>query len=100
MINAAVVEDVLFAALEKGSETERAAFLDSACAGDVELRRQVEKLLKAHHNVGDFLQKPIGEKLALMPEQHHNPYLTTVNVPGGTNNDGAQHDGDVGVVGL
>jgi eukaryotic-like serine/threonine-protein kinase len=100
MTNAAAVEDVLFAALEKRSETERAAFLDSACAGDMELRRQIDKLLKAHDNVGDFLLQPVGERLVLTPEHLRDPYLPTVNVPGGANNDGAQHDGAVGVVGL
>ena len=45
-----------------------AAFLDSACADDVELRRQVEKLLLAHPRIGDFLNKPVGEQLAAAPE--------------------------------
>ena len=59
MSNASAVESLLFAALEKPSAAERAAFLDSACGGDTELRRQVEKLLKAEARVGDFLQKPV-----------------------------------------
>ena len=88
MNNAAAVEDMLFAALEKGSETERDAFLDSACAGDSELRRQVERLLKAHHNVGDFLQKPVGEQLAFTPGQRHDPDVTTDNIPGATSKQG------------
>jgi serine/threonine protein kinase len=41
---------------------ERSAFLDRACAGDSELRRQVESLLKVHDRVGDFLeQTPLDE---------------------------------------
>jgi serine/threonine protein kinase/tetratricopeptide (TPR) repeat protein len=35
----------------------RPAYLDQACAGDGELRRQVESLLKVHDRVGDFLEK-------------------------------------------
>jgi serine/threonine protein kinase/formylglycine-generating enzyme required for sulfatase activity len=58
------VEALLFAALEKSNEAERADFLDSACGGDAELRGQVEKLLRAHADVGDFLQKPVVEQLA------------------------------------
>jgi hypothetical protein len=58
----------LFAALERPTAAERAAFLDLACAGDTELRRQVERLLKAHANVGDFLNKPVGEQPAAAPE--------------------------------
>jgi hypothetical protein len=37
---------------------ERAAFLDRACAGDEDLRRNVEALLRAHDRVGDFLETP------------------------------------------
>jgi hypothetical protein len=37
---------------------ERAAFLDRACAGDEDLRRIVEALLRAHERVGDFLETP------------------------------------------
>jgi len=62
MSNAASVETLFFAALEK-DPGERAAYLDSAC-GDAELRRQVEKLLKAHSRVGAFLDRPVGEQLA------------------------------------
>jgi formylglycine-generating enzyme required for sulfatase activity len=68
MSNAAAVEALFFAALEKETEAERAAYLDSACGGDGELRGQVEKMLKAHPRVGDFLQKPAVEQLAAAPE--------------------------------
>jgi PAS domain S-box-containing protein len=64
MNTAAAVETLFFCALEKGSAAERAAYLDSACGGDAELRRQVEKMLKVHPKVGDFLNKPICELLA------------------------------------
>ena len=74
MSDPAAVEAILFAALELGSAAERAAYVDTACAGDAELRRQVEKLLKAHANVGDFLLKPVGDLLAAAP---HDPNLTT-----------------------
>src|SRR5262249_52415457 len=50
------VEVVFFAALEKDSPGERAAYLDEACAGDSELRRGGERLLSAHGEVGSFLQ--------------------------------------------
>src|SRR5262245_7552515 len=68
MSHAAAVEALLFAALEKPTAAERSAFLDSACGGNAELRRQVEKLLNAHPNVGSFLQKPVVEQLAAAPE--------------------------------
>src|SRR5262245_24951838 len=68
MSNAARVEALFFTALEKPAGAERAAYLDSACGGDAELRSQVEKLLDAHPNVGDFLKMPVAEQLAAPPE--------------------------------
>ncbi|MBM4071853.1 MAG: DUF1080 domain-containing protein [Planctomycetes bacterium] len=51
-------EEALFnLALDKPPQ-ERSAFLDDACAGDVELRRRVESLLNAHDNPGSFLRDP------------------------------------------
>jgi serine/threonine protein kinase/tetratricopeptide (TPR) repeat protein len=38
-------------------EHERAAYLERACGGDMELRRAVEALLQEHRLVGDFLEK-------------------------------------------
>ena len=63
--NPSVVEDIFLAVLEKGSPEERAAFLDSACGDDAELRRRVERLLEAHPRAGKFLENstpPTDEK--------------------------------------
>jgi hypothetical protein len=68
MSDASAVKALFFAALEKGSATERAAYLGSACGGGGELRRQVEKLLHYHPRVVDFLKKPVVEQLAAAPE--------------------------------
>jgi serine/threonine-protein kinase len=38
--------------------SERADFLDKACAGDKELRREVEALLQAHGQAGSFIEVP------------------------------------------
>lgn len=56
MIEPSPVEAIFFAALEKGSPRERAAYLDSACGEDDELRKRVERLLAAHPQVGSFLE--------------------------------------------
>src|SRR5262245_8622624 len=40
---------------------ERVGFLAEACAGDANLRREVESLLAAHANAGAFLQSPAVE---------------------------------------
>jgi tRNA A-37 threonylcarbamoyl transferase component Bud32 len=36
----------------------RAAFLEGACGGDLDLRREVDSLLAAHHDAGPFLSGP------------------------------------------
>lgn len=47
---------------------ERAAYLDRACGNDGELRRNVEALLKAHTQIGDFLEhSPQGVSLPAEP---------------------------------
>ncbi len=52
------LEAIFFAALEKPSPAERAAFLDQACAGSDELRRSVERMLAAQADLGSFLEHP------------------------------------------
>jgi hypothetical protein len=37
---------------------ERSAFLDRTCAGDENLRRKVEALLRAYDRIGSFLEDP------------------------------------------
>ena len=37
---------------------ERATFLKRVCAGDENLRRSVEALLRAHDRLGNFLEEP------------------------------------------
>ena len=52
------VKAVLENALER-TETERTAFLDAACEGDDEMRREVESLLASDAEIGDFIETPI-----------------------------------------
>jgi eukaryotic-like serine/threonine-protein kinase len=42
-------------AVEIATPTERAAFLANACAGDPDLYREIETLLRAHESAGSFL---------------------------------------------
>ena len=49
---------VIFTEAVRLPPEERAAFLDRACAGDENLRRKVEALLRAHGRVGAFLETP------------------------------------------
>jgi len=48
----------IFTEALKHPAAERGAFLDRACAGDAELRRKVEALLRAYERLGDFLETP------------------------------------------
>jgi eukaryotic-like serine/threonine-protein kinase len=60
-------ESIFFAALEKASPAARAAYLDQACHGDIDLRRRVERLLDAHAQVGSFLENPLADRPAAEP---------------------------------
>ena len=51
-------ESIFFAALEKPTAEEQAAYLDQACGADTKLRRRVDKLLSAQPHVGKFLEEP------------------------------------------
>ena len=54
------VERIFERALEMPAG-ERASFLDEACGGDDALRKQVEQLLAADSEAGEFLQEPAVE---------------------------------------
>jgi serine/threonine protein kinase/TolB-like protein/Flp pilus assembly protein TadD len=54
------VEELFHAALEREA-SQRAAFLDEACAGDPDLRRQVEALLAYDAEESSFLEAPAFE---------------------------------------
>lgn len=54
-------EVLFFAALERGTAEERAAYLAEACAGNETLRRRVETLLAAQPQLGRFLERPVVE---------------------------------------
>ncbi len=56
MTETSPAETVFFAALAKVDPAERATYLNEACGADADLRRQVDRLLAAHPQVGSFLQ--------------------------------------------
>src|SRR5438309_1223618 len=51
------IDRLLEAALERPSE-QRAAFLAEACAGDQELRQEVEELLRSNDRARSFMEEP------------------------------------------
>src|SRR5262249_32731337 len=57
------IESLYYAALDRDA-AQRASFLDEACAGDEELRREVESLLAVHEQAEGFLGTPALEVAA------------------------------------
>jgi len=55
-IDESTIEAVFLSALERRSETERAAFLDGACGNDGEMRQRLDALILAHLKAGMFLE--------------------------------------------
>jgi serine/threonine protein kinase len=60
MSDLSAVESIFHAALERPTPEDRAAYLDAACPNP-EVRREVERLLAAAPEVGDFLKPADGE---------------------------------------
>jgi len=58
------VGEILIEVLERRPE-ERGIFLQSACAGDLALRREVETLLKSHEGAGNVLEVPVPPGMSL-----------------------------------
>src|SRR5262249_23202376 len=52
-------ESIFVMALEKTEPSKRAAYIERACAGNADLRRRVEALLRAHERSGDILDAPV-----------------------------------------
>src|SRR3954451_14057635 len=68
MNNLSELEAIFFAALEKGSPEDRAAYLDGACAGDPDRRRRVVRMLAAQAEGGSFLEAPAAALGATVDE--------------------------------
>jgi serine/threonine protein kinase len=69
---------------------QRSAFLNEACAHDVELRREVESLLKFNEDDDQFLEEPAIDvaikslfRAALKPEQHIGTYKIVSHIGSG-----------------
>jgi len=61
------VNELFLAAIEQ-DPAARAAFLDQECAGNAELRAEVESLVAAHEQAGTFLEAPAYEVDAERPD--------------------------------
>ena len=71
--------EVVFAkALELASGVARNCFVAEQCANDTTLRREVESLLRAHDEAGDFLLMPAEREKNPNPPVTTNPLHSTV----------------------
>ena len=61
--------EIFTVALNKEVPTERAAFLDQACAGDAALRSRVESLLAEHQQLGSFMDLPSPAETLVPPQE-------------------------------
>jgi eukaryotic-like serine/threonine-protein kinase len=52
-------EETIFSAALLRAPSERAAYLDQACAGDTALRQRVQDLLEAQPQLGSFMEDPL-----------------------------------------
>ena len=53
------VQTLFLAALER-DRSQRVAFLDDACSGDVALRQELDSLLAMHESSGEVLDNTVG----------------------------------------
>jgi serine/threonine protein kinase/tetratricopeptide (TPR) repeat protein len=65
--------DLFLQALEVRSVDERQAYLDQVCAGDAELRREVDSLLEASARAGSFLESPAPGATVDLPRLTERP---------------------------
>ncbi len=61
---------------------DRDAFLDQACGGDRTLQREVESLLAAHRESGDFAERPAMATLTESPVDGHYQILSPLGAGG------------------
>jgi serine/threonine protein kinase/tetratricopeptide (TPR) repeat protein len=66
-------KSIFLAAIEIGSATERAAFLEKACAGNPSLRGKIEALLQAHGRPQPLLDAPVAVTPTIEPQPPAGP---------------------------
>jgi serine/threonine protein kinase len=57
--NSECIKEIFSLALQRKSPAEREHYLSEACRGDADLRQQVESLIEAHDQAGEFLGKTV-----------------------------------------
>src|SRR5262249_26164638 len=62
------VDEVFDEALRRAAGPDRDCYLDEVCGGDPELRRRVERLLRAVSEAGSFLETPAQDPSAAVDQ--------------------------------
>src|SRR5262245_19402266 len=62
------VDEVFDEALRRAAGQDRARYLDEVCGDDLELRRRVERLLRAVSEAGSFLETPAQDPSATVDQ--------------------------------
>ena len=70
------ISEIYHSALEIDSSERRKAFLEKMCAGDEFLRREVESLLAADSELGDFIAEPVVKDIASLLSVENAPSLS------------------------
>ncbi|MDQ3747744.1 MAG: protein kinase [Acidobacteriota bacterium] len=75
----------LFDAVQEIESEKRAEFLDDACGADLDLRREVERLIDSFENAESFMEQPAAGEVASMFEDKKTLMAnhTTGNLPNG-----------------
>ena len=68
------VKEVFEAALERDS-SQRAAFLDEACAGDVALRREAQSLIESYEKEKSFMSMPVIAAAPILLDEQAEPMV-------------------------
>jgi hypothetical protein len=55
-------QQIFLRAVEIEDTSVRSSYLEEACAGDILLRQQIERLLQVHDGRGEFLEIPVFDK--------------------------------------
>src|SRR4051812_17183856 len=63
------IDRIFWDAAQIASPSERQAYLDQACGGDVRLRQKVEQLLEVRSQAEDFLESPASAPVLTVAEQ-------------------------------
>jgi hypothetical protein len=75
-------DQVFNSAAELADPLERAEFLDMACAGNPDLRIEMEDLLARDREAASFLQSPPSDLLASAPRSATIETPATIEMPG------------------